>query len=89
MKDKLIIIATIQFYIENMKNLLIDSGHSKLSEEKAGVTKALGLCMFNMYYAITGHMWQGTPKDLMDWLIQYMKDEADKLEGTSNRVTLN
>jgi hypothetical protein len=78
-KDKLVIIATIQYCIEKMKSILFDAGRGNASIEKRGALKALGLVLIEMHYAITGDHWQGSPKDLSLWMLRYCKQEADAL----------
>lgn len=88
MKDKLIIIATIQFIIENMRELLLDPPQNK-SQQKLGVLKALSLVLFNIYFSITGNLWQASGEDLTKWMLRYIKDEADKLGDNSKIIRIN
>lgn len=89
MKDKLIIIATIQNMLTHMKVLLAElSDRSKISAEKAGVLKGVSICLLDLHYAITGNHWAGSPKDLQLWMIQYCKDEADAL-GQRQLIRVN
>lgn len=78
MKDKLIIIATIQNVLMHMTQLLADNSPDL---EKRGTLKGVSVILLDVYFVITGNFWKGSPKELMDWMIQYCKDEADKLDG--------
>lgn len=86
MKDKLIIIATIQYLIENIKTLIGDPATLR-SREKLGCLKALSLTLVQIHFAITGNHWSGSPQDLTIWMIRYIKAEADAL-GERNLVTI-
>lgn len=81
MRDKLIIIATIQYIIKQMKELLLDAGRGKTSLEKQGVLKGLSACLLQIHFAITNEPWNHSPKELMEWMIRYMKTEATKMGG--------
>lgn len=88
MKDKLIVIATIQYTIDALQAVLIDAGRGQGSIEKRGVAKAFGAMQVQFYHAITGNDWTGSVKELQEWLLRYLKDQADALGGHS-QITLN
>jgi len=78
MRDKLVIVATIQYIIEQSKTLMMEPG-GQHSAEKMGVLKGINIILLQMYYAIAGDHWQGSPKELHEWMIRYCKKEADSL----------
>lgn len=86
MKDKLIIIATIQYVLDQMKMLIGEPGSMK-NPTKLAVLTTLGVVLIQFHMAITGDHWQGSPKDLMLWMVKYIKNEADGL-GHQNRITI-
>jgi hypothetical protein len=86
-KDKLIIIATIQYTLEQMKLLLADPS-SERSPKKFGALTAFSCMLIQFHMAITGHHWEKSPKELMEWMFRYIKDEADSL-GQRSRITYN
>ena len=87
MKDKLIIIATIQYVLEQMKTLLADPASLRTTEKRCAMV-TFGVVLIQFHYAITGHMWVKSPKELMEWMFGYIKDEADSL-GQRSRITYN
>ena len=81
-KDKLIIIATIQYIIEQSKLLMMEPTLTH-SAEKMGVLKGINIILLEFYYAIAGDHWTKSPQALHEWMIQYIKREADSLgKGT-------
>lgn len=78
MKDKLIIIATIQNILMHVTQLMGESS-TQHSPEKLGCLKGLSTVLLDIYYTITGNFWSGSPKDLTSWMVKYMKDEADTM----------
>lgn len=86
MKDKLIILATIQYTLEQMKLLLADPS-SERSPRKFGALTAFSCILIQIHMAISGNHWEKSPRELMEWMIKYVKDEADKL-GRRGAVTI-
>jgi len=86
--DKLIIIATIQNVLGDMTSLMQEPNAQK-SKEKLVSLMTLGKVLFDMHFAITGTQFTKSPKDLMNWMIRYCKDEADKIDGGSQIVRIN
>jgi hypothetical protein len=82
MKDKLIIIATIQYILEQSKLIMMEPS---FAAEKMGVLKGINIVLLEFYYAITGNHWSKSPKELHEWMIQYIKKEADSL-GQKTRI---
>jgi hypothetical protein len=80
MKDKLIIIATIQNVLADMTSLMGEP-QTKKSPEKLSALMTLGKVLFDMHFAITGNKYSSSPQNLMKWMIKYCKDEADGLDG--------
>jgi hypothetical protein len=86
MKDKLIIIATIQYTLEQMKLLLVDP---EKSSKKMGALTAFSCILIQIHMAITGHHWERSPKELMEWMIGYMKQQADSLGGHAPKIRVS
>lgn len=86
MKDKLIIIATIQNILMHMTLLMQHDPNKSL--EKLGTLKGLSVILLDIYYAITGNYWAGSPKDLTFWMLTYIKNEADSLGDNKPTITL-
>lgn len=84
MKEKIIIIALIQYTLESMKELMLDAGQGKVSAEKIGALKAFGLVQIQLYINIAGDHWQGSPQDLQLWLVGYCKREIAFMEARVN-----
>jgi hypothetical protein len=88
MKDKLIIIATIQYTLEQMK-LLLGDPQSERSSKKMGALTAFSCILIQLHMAITGHHWEKSPKELMEWMIGYMKQQADSLGGHAPKIRVS
>lgn len=88
MKDKLIIIATIQNVLMHMTQLMGEPSTSH-SAEKMGALKGLSTVLLDIYYAITGNYWQDKPQELMKWMVTYCKDEADTLGNKKPTLTIS
>jgi hypothetical protein len=80
MKDKLIIIETIKYILDQSASLIELPQHEK-NIEKMGSLKTLFAVLLRMYEIITGNRWMDSPKDLHFWMIQYMKDQANALSS--------
>lgn len=87
MKDKLIIIAIIQNTIKDMSDLMMQ-GSGQRSIEQQGVLKGMGKVLFDIHFAITGNLWQQSPKALMQWMVQYTKDQARMIEGGQEKIII-
>jgi hypothetical protein len=83
-RDKLIIIATIQNVLQAIQLLI----HGPKGPRTLGALTAMGTVLLNIHYLISGSEWQGTPRELEQWMLKYIKDEAEKL-GNRSIVTIN
>lgn len=85
MKDKLIIIATIQNILLHMTMLM--QYDTEKSSEKLGTLKGLSVILLDIYFAITGNYWSGSPKELTEWMVRYIKEQAEAL-GDNSLITI-
>lgn len=74
--DKFIIIGIIQNILTGITQASGLMGGTK-SEHKKGVFMGLFVSLRYIYIAITGNEWQSSPKELIEWMNKYIKDEAD------------
>lgn len=77
MKDKLIIIAIIQNILQDMQLLM--TGAADKGPRGLGALTAYGVMLLHIYHSISGEQWNGTPRELHDWMLKYIKDEAERL----------
>lgn len=71
--DKFIVIGIIQ----NILTGIEQSATGQKSEKQQGIFTGLFIALRYIYVAIAGREFEGSPRDLIEWMKKYNKNEAE------------
>lgn len=75
--DKFIVIGTIQNILSGIEQSSGGFMSGKKSEHQKGVFMGLFITLRYLHLAITGTEWTESPKELIEWMQKYIRNEAD------------